>query len=162
MGCCRARGHPSDAARARCRFQRYCFGENVMTGTFDETIDKSPADTMQVNRDGVKDDKLQASAFRSVLTVLKRLGLLAGHISDLLEKYPDGIGKRYSRLEVERAYDKIQVPPVLRSYFIEELARKPLKPVEWLVENFIPANTLTGFFGDGGTGKDRTLMLLAA
>jgi len=52
--------------------------------------------------------------------------------------------------------------PVLRSYFIEELEKQPVEPVEWLVEDFIPANTLTGFFGDGGTGKDRTLLLLAA
>jgi RecA-family ATPase len=52
--------------------------------------------------------------------------------------------------------------PVLPSYFIEELEKQPVEPVEWLVENFIPANTVTGFFGDGGTGKDRTLLLLAA
>ena len=130
-------------------------------GTFEEIIDSIPADTMKVIREGVEDDK-HASAFRNVLTVLKRLGFLGGHINDLFEKYPDGIGKGYNRLAVERAYNKIRVPPVLRSYFIEELARKPLKPVEWLVEDFIPANTLTGFFGDGGTGKDRTLLLLAA
>src|SRR5215831_1369288 len=52
--------------------------------------------------------------------------------------------------------------PVLQSYFIEELARQPVEPVDWLVEDFIPANTVTGFFGDGGTGKDRMLLLLAA
>jgi len=52
--------------------------------------------------------------------------------------------------------------PVLQSYFIEELARQPVEPVDWLVEDFIPANAVTGFFGDGGTGKDRTLLLLAA
>src|SRR5262249_56008726 len=52
--------------------------------------------------------------------------------------------------------------PVWQSYFIENLARQRVEPVDWLVEDFIPANAVTGFFGDGGTGKDRTLLLLAA
>src|SRR5262249_13655544 len=143
--------------------------------TFEEQVNKPvderniPADTMKVIREGVEDKKRWASAFRDVLTVLKRLGFLTGHISELLEKYPNGLAKKFChdygadfntrllRAEVERVYNEIGFP-----FSTEELARTPFRPVEWLVEVFFPANTVTGFFGDGGTGKDRTLMLLAA
>jgi RecA-family ATPase len=133
-----------------------------------------PADTMQIIRDGVEDDKQRSRAFWSVLIVLKRHGLTVNNAVELLEAHRDGLAKKYRgrlRHEVERAYRKIKqrrddddpdAVPVLRSYFIEELEKQPVEPVEWLVEDFIPANTLTGFFGDGGTGKDRTLLLLAA
>ena len=160
--------------------------------TFDEIINKPvdessiPADTMQVIRNGVEDDKKRVrAAFWNVLVVLKRCGFTVKGTVALLDKYPDGIAKQYYGraqrcpdgitekdigwrwLVVERIYDKIDlgqqdVPPVLRSYFIEEFEKLPVEPVEWLVEDFIPANTVSGFFGDGGTGKDRTLMLLAA
>jgi len=75
-----------------------------------------PADTMRVIREGVEDNKQWASAFRDVLVVLKRLGLLTGHISKLLEAHPNGIAKKFChdygayfdsrslRSEVERVY----------------------------------------------------------
>jgi len=51
--------------------------------------------------------------------------------------------------------------PVLRSYFVEELERQPVEPVDWLVPDFIPHGAVTGLFGDGATGKDLLLFMLA-
>lgn len=39
---------------------------------------------------------------------------------------------------------------ILRSYFAEELEQQPVEPVDWSVEDFIPSDAVTGFFGDGG------------
>jgi len=43
-----------------------------------------------------------------------------------------------------------------------ELLQKPPKPMEFLVENTIPRNMVTGFFADGGTGKSTMALQLAA
>lgn len=43
-----------------------------------------------------------------------------------------------------------------------ELLRQPAKPMEFLVENTIPQNMVTGFFADGGTGKSTMALQLAA
>ncbi len=50
---------------------------------------------------------------------------------------------------------------LLQSFFAEELEQEPLCPVDWIIEDFIPSGTVTGFFGDGGTGKDLLLFQLA-
>jgi RecA-family ATPase len=50
---------------------------------------------------------------------------------------------------------------VLRSYFAEDLEREPVEPVDWVVQDFIPSRAVSGFFGDGGTGKDKILFQLA-
>lgn len=42
------------------------------------------------------------------------------------------------------------------------LAGKPVPPQAWLVENMIPANNVTLFSGDGGTGKSLLTLQLAA
>ena len=38
---------------------------------------------------------------------------------------------------------------------------RPIKPREWLIENFIPNNTVTLLGGDGGSGKSLLAMMLA-
>jgi RecA-family ATPase len=43
-----------------------------------------------------------------------------------------------------------------------ELLRQPAKPMEFLVENTIPRNMVTGFLADGGTGKSTMALQLAA
>ena len=56
----------------------------------------------------------------------------------------------------------VKTPPVLRSYFAEDLEQQPVEPVDWIVKDFIPSGAVTGFFGDGCTGKDKILFQLAA
>jgi hypothetical protein len=51
--------------------------------------------------------------------------------------------------------------PPLRSYFAEELEQHPVEAVDWVVEPLIPSGAVTGLFGDGGTGKDLLLFMLA-
>jgi len=43
-----------------------------------------------------------------------------------------------------------------------ELLKQPNRPVEFLVENIIPRDLVTGLFGDGGTGKSTMALQLAA
>src|SRR5262249_4614295 len=113
-----------------------------------------PADTMRVIREGVADDKLQASAFRNVLTVLKRLGLLTGHINDLFDKYPDGMARGYSRLQVERAYDKIGFPPPPLVFInMSNWDNEPVPDQEWTVLNRIPRQQCILFSGEGAAGS---------
>src|SRR5262249_46899269 len=105
------------------------------------------------------------AACRPLRGIAKRVRIL--HLLEYAKKIsghtPEGAYTREELDElIEQAPEFEWAVPVLRSYFIEELEKEPVEPVEWLVEDFIPANTVTGFFGDGGTGKDRTLLLLAA
>src|SRR5262249_27965884 len=69
-----------------------------------------PADTMQVIRDGVEEDKQRRRAFWNVMMALKRRGFTVDGIIALLEKYPDGIAKRHCgrlRDEIEWVYGRI-------------------------------------------------------
>ena len=43
--------------------------------------------------------------------------------------------------------------PLLNGKRASQLALKPIKPREWLVENFIPMEHVTLLYGDGGEGK---------
>jgi RecA-family ATPase len=74
----------------------------------------------------------------------------------MIEANVDAIAKR--QLQREQQPEPHQP---LRSYFAEELEQQPVEQVEWLVPNYIPCGAVTGFFGDGGTGKDLLLLMLA-
>jgi RecA-family ATPase len=58
--------------------------------------------------------------------------------------------------------DGTEVTAQFETYFAEELELDPVELVDWVVKNFIPTNAVTGLFGDGGTGKDLLLFMLAA
>ena len=120
-----------------------------------------PADTMRVIREGVEDNKRWASAFRNVLVVLKRLGFLAAHISNLFEKYPDGIGKRYSRLEVERAYDKIGDNESADGLGEWDAGDEPgaIPPRQWLLGNQFCRTFISSIVAAGGAGKSALRLL---
>jgi hypothetical protein len=47
-----------------------------------------------------------------------------------------------------------------KGYFLEELQAQPVKPLAWIVEDFIVAGAVNGLFGDGGVGKDLVLLQL--
>src|SRR5262249_1243071 len=74
-----------------------------------------PADTMRVIRDGPKpggSKRDRSLAFFNVMIALKRLGFTVEGILELLERYSEGIAKKYEgrlQQEVERAYNKISV-----------------------------------------------------
>src|SRR5262249_76304 len=75
-----------------------------------------PSDTMRVIRDGPTkgNAKDRSLAFFNVLIVLKGLGFTLEHIIELLERYPEGVAKKYEgrlRYETEREYNKIMAPP---------------------------------------------------
>jgi hypothetical protein len=78
-------------------------------GTADEA--SIPADTMQVIRDGVGKDNDRSHIFWNVMLALKRIGWTVDGITELLERHPDGIARKYYgrlRQEVERVYRKIK------------------------------------------------------
>src|SRR6516165_134713 len=75
-----------------------------------------PADTMRVIRDGPTkgNAKDRSLAFFNVMIVLKGLGFTVERIIELLERYPEGVAKKYEgRLgyETKREYNKISTPP---------------------------------------------------
>src|SRR5215467_11303177 len=77
-----------------------------------------PSDTMRVIRDGPTkgNAKDRSLAFFNVLIVLKGLGFTLERIIELLERYPEGVAKKYEgRLgyETRREYNKITTPPAL-------------------------------------------------
>jgi len=145
---------------------------DAYAGTFDEKVDKPadegniPTDTMQVIRDGVEDDKLRASAFWNVLTVLKRRGLTVDRIIELLEAHPDGIAKKYRgrlRDEVERAYRKIESEAAPQSnasanlpivHWHGEVDIRDSRP--WAVQDLIPEVGCGLLSGQWGTYKTFT------
>jgi len=51
--------------------------------------------------------------------------------------------------------------PKLHGTRASELLSKPLKPLEWMVENLIPMKQVTLLYGDGGTGKSTLALQLA-
>jgi hypothetical protein len=68
-----------------------------------------PADTLKIIRDGVAEG-LRSDAFWNVVRTLKLHGFTLDGIVALLEKYPDGIARKYIgrlRHEVERVYNKL-------------------------------------------------------
>jgi RecA-family ATPase len=52
--------------------------------------------------------------------------------------------------------------PSLETFTVDTLAGRPVPPREWLVEDLIPARTVTLLNGDGGTGKSLLALQLAA
>jgi hypothetical protein len=71
-----------------------------------------PADTMKVIRDGPTrgNARDRSLAFFNVMIVLKELGFTVEGILELLERYPEGVAKKYEgrlRREVKRVYDKV-------------------------------------------------------
>ena len=72
-----------------------------------------PTDTMRVIRDGPSASASscdRSQTFWNVTVALKRVGFTVEGIVDLLERYPDGIAKKYEgrlRHEVERVYNKL-------------------------------------------------------
>src|SRR5262249_13538624 len=74
-----------------------------------------PSDTMRVIRDGPTkgNAKDRSLAFFNVLIVLKGLGFTLERIIELLERYPEGVAKKYEgrlRYETKREYNKIMAP----------------------------------------------------
>jgi hypothetical protein len=74
-----------------------------------------PSDTMRVIRDGpTKGNARDRSlAFFNVMIALKGLGFTLERIIELLERYPEGVAKKYEgrlRYETEREYNKIMAP----------------------------------------------------
>jgi hypothetical protein len=68
-----------------------------------------PADLLQLIQNGVPAGEDRSAAFHSVVARLKKRRWSAEAISDLLERYPNGIAAKYSgrlREEVERSYSK--------------------------------------------------------
>src|SRR5262249_36671221 len=77
-----------------------------------------PSDTMRVIRDGPTkgNAKDRSLAFWNVVIVLKGLGFTLERVIELLERYPEGVAKKYEgRLgyETKREYNKITTPPAL-------------------------------------------------
>ena len=85
-----------------------------------------PADTLKVLRDGVADDKDRSLAFWNVLKALKALSFAVDVTFALLEKYPNGIARKYIgrlRQEVERVYNKLDQGPQPESKSEQILAK---------------------------------------
>jgi hypothetical protein len=86
-------------------------GAGASAGGSDEA--SIPADTMRIIRDGPSasaSNRDRSQTFWNVMRVLKGLGFTVEGIVNLLERYPDGISKKYEgrlRQEVERAYNKL-------------------------------------------------------
>jgi hypothetical protein len=85
-----------------------------------------PADTLRVIRDGPSaSNRDRSRTFWNVMMVLKRLGFTVEGIVNLLERYPDGIAKKYEgrlRQEAERVYNKLDQRPQPESESEEILA----------------------------------------
>jgi hypothetical protein len=128
-----------------------------------------PADTMKAIRNGVADGRDRSHVFWNVVVALKRLGFTPNGIVDLLERYPDGIAKKYEgrlRQEVERAYNKIRggsQPEQTQAAHIEpEISAKELEamtfpPIKWVVPNVI-CEGLTLFASKPKLGKSWLLL----
>jgi hypothetical protein len=128
-----------------------------------------PADTMQAIRNGVADGRDRSHVFWNVVVALKRLGFTPDGIMDLLDRYPDGIAKKYEgrlRQEVERVYGKIKGPtqreeptaqPVGETFGAEGLQTMTFKEIKYVVPGiFIEGLTL--FAGKPKTGKSWLLL----
>jgi RecA-family ATPase len=129
-----------------------------------------PADTMQVIRDAVAQG--QHIAFWNVMLVLKRRGFSVDRIIALLEKYPDGLAKKYRgrlRDEVERAYRKIkddeapddEIKP-LPFIDMSSWDNEPVPEQDWVVLNRIPRQQCVLFSGEGAAGKSTVQLHLSA
>ena len=85
-------------------------GGTAGAGSADESA--IPEDTMEAIRDGGRPGDDRSHVFWNIMVVLKRTGWSIDGIVELLEKYPDGIAKKYRgrlRQEVDRVYSKINV-----------------------------------------------------
>jgi RecA-family ATPase len=133
--------------------------------------DQIPDELMKLVRDGVPEPD-RSDQFHHAVGWLKDLGWTVDGITTLLETYPDGIAAKYAgriRTEVERSWDKLEdkppsqdsTPPFLESMFAEELEQREVRPVDWILKDFILARAISGVFGDGGVGKDLLLFLLS-
>lgn len=84
------------------------------------------------------------------------------------EKNEDGTEPEGRVIDFKDRKDRVQLKsveprqptPEIRLRFGEDLQNDAVEPPEWLVQNFIIKNALNGYFGDGGVGKDLTLMQL--
>jgi RecA-family ATPase len=60
----------------------------------------------------------------------------------------------------KEANEKVKLP-VIEFITAEKLDKHPVKEIEWIAQDWIVEGALNGMFGDGGIGKDLTLMQLA-
>jgi hypothetical protein len=112
-----------DAARERLDKAKRYQSQGGASSQPDE--DDIPSDTMRVIRDGPSASN-RSLAFWNVMIVLKRLGFTVEGIVNLLERYPDGIAKKYEgrlRQEVERVYNKLHHQEKSDEEFLAELNR---------------------------------------
>jgi hypothetical protein len=158
--------------------------DDTYADTFDEEIDNPPvgasnlptdednipADTMYVICAGVEDNKLRSSAFWNVMIVLKRRGFTVDGIIALLEKYPDGIAKKYYgrlRDEVGHVYGKIkneqaaQSLPSEISFVSQADFLKGFVPPDYIVDGVLQRRFLYSLTGVTSGGKTALALLLA-
>jgi len=137
-----------------------------------------PPTLLELIRDGVEEPH-RSEAFHHAVGWLKDLCWTIDGITTLLEQYPGGIALKYAGrvpAEVRRCWDKLEDKPSPEAdaeqessardafkdaLFAEDLERRPVKPVDWILKDFILGRAITGVFGDGGVGKDLLLFLLS-
>ena len=130
-----------------------------------------PADTMQVIRDGVPEAEHPGRTFFNIVLVLKRLRWSLDGITELLERYPDGIARKFRgrlRQEIERAYGKIEInpdpkraPPGAGPPFLpkaEFLAG--FVPPDYLVDGVLQRGYVYSLTGQTGHAKTAIALLL--
>jgi AAA domain len=125
-----------------------------------------PADTLEAIRNGVEDG-LRSDVFWNVMVVLKRVGWTVDGITALLDRYPNGLARKYRgrlRHEVGRVWEKIgkkkqAAAGELKLTYFDELTEAAPKP--WLIKNVIARGEASSWIAQPGKGKSALLIDIA-
>ncbi len=71
------------------------------------------------------------------------------------------VDSAFEKVAEDGEAEKVAALPPLVAYSYNDLRKLPLESVAWSVEDFVLDGAVTGYFGDGGTGKDLTAFQLA-
>src|SRR5262249_44895248 len=143
-------------------------GTTPGNGQGDGDLDRIPADTLAVIRNGPHQGDDRSYVFWNVMLVLKSLGFTIDGITALLEQYPNGIAVKYRgrlRKQVEHIYNKIKdrdqpassVRPIGPTYQGATLRTMTFMPIKYVIPGIL-VEGLTLFAGKPKIGKSCLLL----
>ena len=113
-------------------------------------------------------EKSRSDHIFNVIGDLKASGLEPLQVFEVLQAYPDGVGAKYSdrndlAIEVLRSLSRIDTPRSCELRLIDpsDWHGQPVPERRWIVEDFVPASTVTLLSGEGAAGKSTLALQLA-